>query len=338
MSVIWSEGWEHYGTGATGLANSLKGLWSVNLNNGIGSSVPRTGTYYLDLGTNTANARRGVGTRTQLGMAFGLRFPSLPSAAMYWFAMKDVNNDAVLTLLWMTDGAIQIRKGNQAGALLDQTEAVITAGTWHHVEAVVTISSTVGMIELRVDGIVQSVLTDLNLGSTPITQVAWESSTGFSTPPDIDDIVAHTGDEFIGPARVHTLFIEADGSPFGDWVITGADTGAEAVDELVPDGDTSYITAENEGDVARFLMPTLPVDVNEITGIHIPVMARQNEAGLTRIQTTLISAAEAVDGSEHAITPAYSYVDDAFSVDPATGEKWNRTSFEAATLEITRTV
>lgn len=337
-TTLWADGFEHFGSGATGRANMLKGLWSATGSPGPASANPaRTGTYYYELFGNSQALRRSVGARNRVGLAFGIQFPVLPLGSGYWFSFSDEDNLRILTLEWNSDGSISINKDTTT--LLDTTEQVLTPGTWHHVEIIAAVSDTVGEIEIRVDGIPVSILTDLDLDAIQITQAIWQhSGTGSSAQTFIDDVVAHTGDDFIGPARVHTTYLTAEMSPFGDWTVTGAVTPHQAVDEVVPDDDTSYIGAENEGDVCTFLMPTLPVDVAEIVAIYIPLYARQSEAGLTRLQTTLISEAEAVDGVEHPITPSYSYVDDAFSVDPATGGPWDKASAEAALLQITRTV
>jgi hypothetical protein len=340
-TVIWADGFEHYGTGSTGIANMLKGLWSAvggTGTNGPVNGVARTGSHYAAINTNGAASRRAFGSRLQVGIAFGIRFPSLPSDDRTLFSLNNVGNSNVVTLIWNSDGSIGIYKGDHTGTLLATTEQVLTAATWHHVEILVTISDTAGAIELRVDNDPVAILADLDLDAVAVTQVVWYCRAAGGVNHQIDDAVAHTGDDFIGPARVLTSYLAADLSPFGDWTITGAASGAEAVDEAIPDDDTSYITAADAGDVARFLMPSLPADVSEIVAIHIPFYARQNEAGLTRVQTTLLSDAEAVDGAEHSLTPSYSYKEDAFNTNPATGGAWDKASFEAAILEVTRTI
>jgi hypothetical protein len=342
MSVLWAESFEHYGTGSTGYTNMLKGLWSsvtaIGTQGPESTSTARTGTYYYKKATNSSQIRRAVGTRSKLGMAFGIRFPTLPANSGERFYYKDGSNNGLITFVWQTDGSIKIYAGEHTGTLLDTTEQVIVANTWHHVEIIVQMSATVGSIEIRIDNVPVSILADLNLGSTDIAQVQWYSEVAQGATSHLDDIVAHTGVDFIGPARVSTSYLASDVSPFFDWTVTGAASGAEAVDEIVPDDDTTSITAENVNDIAQFVMPTLPADVENVVALYVPVYAKQNEAGVTSIQTSMLSDAEISEGAEHALTPSYAYQDDVFDLDPATGTAWTKASLEAAILQLERTV
>lgn len=340
--IIWAEGFEHYGAGSGALALMESGLWTDTLGSGthgpINDGTARTGTYYYQLNTNANNIRRSIGLRTLLGIAFGMRFPALSANNSQSFQIRNASNSAIFTFVWKSDGSIEIRQGSiSSGTILTTTEQVFSAGTWHHVEIVARVSETVGSIEVRVDGDVAAIISDMDFGTTEMAQIIWINQTASGVIHHLDDIVAHTGEDFIGPARVITEFLEADGSPI-DWNIIGTSQAFDALDELVPDEDTSYLQAEFVGNVAQFPMPELPADVTEIVGIHIPFRAKQVEAGLTRVQTTIFSGDASVSGEEHPITTSYTYSEDAFSENPDTLAPWDKASFEAATLQIERTV
>lgn len=341
--IIWAEGFEPYGTGTGGdgaVATRMKaGLWSqIEGTSGIGvynDGTARTGSRYFKLQTNGSVLRRATGTMSLIGAAFGIRFPVLPANAGTWFQIRSPENSALLSFIWMTDGSIQVRKGSLTGDVLDLSDQVLFAGTWHHIEIVAAMSTTVGAIEVRVDGVAEIILTDLNLYSNNIAQIVWGTGINLGADHDLDDIVVHDGTGFLGPARVLTVFPAGDLSPF-DWNITGAASGAEAVDEIPPDDDTSYIQAESEEDEAWFSMPTLPDDVIDILGIHVAVRGKQTEAGATFIQIGFVSGSEEVSGDSHALTTGYMYNQDAFSIDPNTEGLWSKESFEAAAFKLTR--
>lgn len=339
MGIIWSEGFEHYGTGTGSNASRdrmLAGLWAElgTGNSLLSNGTARTGDHQYRIDNNNSAARRAFGARTQAGMAYGFRFnTALPSGDGYYHAFRNASNANMVNIRFQSDGSIVVRNGV---TVLTTTDQVIFANTWHHLELICRVSATVGYIELRVDNVPVAILTDLNLGEVPMTQFRWYTEGLQSSSFDIDDIVCHTGDDFLGPARVLTYYPAGDLSPF-DWDITGAASGAEAVDEPIPDGNTSYIQAELEDDVARFTMPTVSDDITSIIGVQVLTFGRQSEAGSTFIKSAMHSGADIAEGIDHALNTSYNYKSDVFDFDPADGGAWDKASFEAASLSVTRT-
>lgn len=349
--IFWADSFDHYGTGATtGPTNMGRGVWAQLGNNSIASTNgARTGTNYLSMGSesglNAIRARRSIGeARTQVGVGYGIRYPTLPNNLdeNKGLRLGDVANNSLYTLTVQTDGSIGIYTlgGPDTGSLLGSSApAVIVANTWHHIEWIVVISTTLGSFSVQVDGVSVLHLDNLNTGSTAITQVEWMDLAGSNDVRNhhLDDVICHDGSEFLGPVRVLTLFPAADSTP-QDWTVTGAATAAEAVDEATPDDDTSYIGAPIINDLATFEMPELPADLIELVGVYIPILARQEEAGTTTLQVSIITDGLTVAGPSLALTPSYNYKQSVFQEDPSqSGLPWTKEQFETSILQIERT-
>lgn len=348
MVVVYlAESFEHYGTGVSStVQNRMKaGLWSV-LDTGtnlVSDSTARSGDIYAVMptgsGKDAANILFGTSLGT-VGVAVAARYSSLPGNGLNGFAIRGADSTPLLSWYINPDGSISVYDGFEIGTLLETTEAgIVSANSWHHFEMVATFSTTVGEYELRVDGVAVAQGSALNLGSAQATRLMAGRAGSGSTSPDthLDDIVIHDGSAFIGPARVITVFPDADGGT-QDWTVTGAASGAEAIDETAPDSDTSYIAAPVVNDIAQFTLPTLPSDVDNIVGVYIHAYARQEDAGVSSIKISMISDATEEEGAVHALTPTYVYYGSAFSLDPDGDIVWTKTALEAAIVQIERTV
>lgn len=355
--IHWSEGFEQYGEGGAPVRDLMRsGLWAQATAAGGSTSAhvqtrsaggARTGNLYMSLigvaGATQLARRAGFGLQNTLGVAFGIRFPSLPVFAdRVNFQLRDVNNNPILSFNFMTDGTVLVREGGRTGTLLMTSTEQFVAGAWEHFECIVTISDTVGSIEVRRNRVPIVQIGDLNLGTTPIAQVRWASNDGSGTGSGgdeihLDDIVTHDGVDFIGPARVLTVFPESDATP-QEWDIIGAGSGVGAITEVPPDEDSSYIGAPVSEVRSRFTMPELPVDVEQLIGINTITRMRQDEAGATNVQASFLSGSESQVGVDHSISEAYVYYVDSFPLNPDTGEPWDKASFEAALLEYHRTL
>lgn len=358
--ILYADGFEHYGTGATGRGNMLNGAYGIVDSNVAPSTAvaARTGDTSVRIQPNGNRqwfTRVFSAAKAAAGFAVGLYVEDLPNANnTLGVAVGNPNFAAnidgsragrVCHFTVQTDGSIAVWKAGTNATLLGQTDpGVITAESWNHIQFYVEISDTVGYIELRVNGVTEYAGSDLDLGTDLATQLVFgvQLNTAFGTIHYWDDLVTWdtSGDlnkgTSIGPVRVVTVFPDGDFSPF-DWGITGAGSGAEAVDDPDPDGDASYIEAAEVGDAAQFTLPTLPVDVEGILGVGIVHFGKQTSAGVTGVKTSLISEGEEEEAPETAYTAAYTYRDHIFETDPASDGVWTRESLEAAILRVERT-
>jgi len=198
----------------------------------------------------------------------------------------------------------------------------------------------VGEIEVRLNGEVVILLTNLELFSSALGSFGCYS---YTTPPIsfIDDLIVWdtTGDvnnTFFGPARVAYIGLQGDESG-NQWSVTGAATGAAALTEFAPDGDTSYISAAVIGMVSEFGIAELPPEAELIAGIYVTAMGKLATAGVGNSQISIVSNGQVQSGTDDPLTTAYTYRGNVFEKDPNTGLLWTKGGLEAAKLKFEKT-
>lgn len=360
MAIMWAEGFDHYGTSPNGGRDAmLKGAWAqfvIGSGNQlfISSDQKRSGTHSLLIKYNSAaagsnvTARRVIGAAAiMIGLSQGMYFASLPTANKeLGFEFRDNTNSAIAMVTIQSDGSIGLYTGSSR-TLVASSDPIITASSWQHIECKLVIDSIVGEMEIRVNGVTMLHATDLDLGMNGATQIVWGTPIGEqpgSTSVDlyIDDIVAwnDTGDDnadFLGPVRVETIFPASDTAQ-ADWSVTGAADGYDAINDVAPDDDTSYISSDNQGDVSEFGLDTLPPETANIRGVYIPALARLSSAGTGNIQVSLVSESEVSEGPDQTLTQVYTYWGSVHEKDPDTGLAWTKEGLEAALLRIEKTL
>lgn len=234
MSVLFIDGFDHYGTDADGRLNMLDGVWAELTSTGgvvvspeVPGFGPRSGIASLHM--NSSASQDGIarvvlpGLKTTLIVSLGVYLPSLPAfnnTSYRLIQFCDNTNTVMFTLSISTTGDVVLRSGEAGAAIVQSGSPVLTAGTWHHLEARIVISDTVGEFEVRVDETTVAIDADgLDLGTTSIAQLRFHAEgTGGGNPETdfwLDDIILKdalggVNDGFSGDMRVATLVPNLD--------------------------------------------------------------------------------------------------------------------------------
>jgi hypothetical protein len=345
--LIWGDSFDHYGTNKS---NMLAGEWAEFLEIAgsitISTTFARTGTHSLKFAPDPAGspiyARRAFkgAPRITCGVAMAIYQTALPVGnAGPGMQLRNNSNVAILTVVIQTDGSICVRKGDHAGAIQDISDAVITAGTFHHIECEATFDSVAGSFEIRANGRTVLNTGGLNLGSVGAAQVVYGSFIASNAGGAfyVEDVFARDGSGFFGAQRILTEFATGDTAQ-ADWAKNGSGTGYGCIDQADPDGDTTYLSAATSGDKSDFSLPALPSELAQIIGVYVPVMARLNAAGIGNIQPSMISSGDVLAGNDDALTTGYTYYGSVFETDPHTGIAWTKAGLEAALLRIEKSL
>ena len=355
MTILWAEGFDHYGTSPNGGRDAmLSGAWSsFSAGNGtlpfISNIQKRTGDYSLAIdqiggATAGAQARRVLGAgKLIFGVAYGLYLESLPANNnQYGMEIRDNTNTNIVRMAYQSDGALGFAKGGTFTAV-GNSDPILTAGAWNHVEIKVIIDNVVGEIEARVNGSSVFNMTNLDIGVTLATQIAWGGLIGFATPLRhfIDDLVpwddqGEINNDFLGQQRVNLLLPSSDTAE-ADWVKVGAVNGYDCIDNIPPDADTTYLSAPNVSDKSEFGLGTLPPETETIAAAYIAGMAKLEDAGLGSMQFGLVSGSDVSLGPDTALSGAYTYYGSVHELDPSLGSAWTKSGLEAAKLRIVKT-
>lgn len=343
MAIQFAESFDIYGSD-----ESLVSFWNTSSTGwALTTTNPRTGDrcmyFRREISGGAWTIHRVLPSPVLSGgVAFGAyMITSLPVANnnVRFRIIDSSNTTAILWVAIQADGSIAIYKtGN---VLLAQSGPILTANTWYHIEFKYNIDDTIGYCEVRVNGETVAQINNADLGTTPagIFQIYnyWDSNIDIR----VDDVIAWdtTGpvnNDFIGQARVLTVFPASD-TPVADFVVTGAASGYQAIDEVPPDDDTSYIEGVNAGDISEFGMPALPPEVVSIVGLFIPSRSKLSAAGAATLQISMVSNGQVAPGVDRGLGVGWTYYTDKFETNPDGGGAWSKSAFEAALIRLEKT-
>jgi hypothetical protein len=233
MTAIFMDGFDHYGSGGTGAANMLRGVWAQV--GGAGPVTPsfgaRTGTYALGVqSTQTGGDNRLVlpATEDELFISCGFASATLPASDTKHEIIRFItpSNVDIAELHLHSNGRITLQR---SGIEIAATQGpVIVAGNWHFLEMRFKRATSTGIFTLRVDdatgvGTPAINATGLSLGATGVGQIAVNTHTGTTTgiaATYIDDLFIRnasgtTNNGWLGDRRIAMLSPNADTTTSG---------------------------------------------------------------------------------------------------------------------------
>lgn len=233
MTMIFMDGFDHYGSGAVSRLNMLAGMYA-DVTSDVSCGVPawgtRTGALALQCGTQD-----GLGnapTRLALGsaygaiiMGFGFSVSNLPNTTTYIIVdIRNGSNQVIAQLRLMPTGNIQFETFGSTTTLLTAAP-VIVGENWHFLE--MKFDPAGSSFRLDVDGntvITGSPTYKLSGGTvvSALEQVGLSAGlpVGAAMTPWFDDLnikstAGSHNNSFQGDLRIATLFADANGADQG---------------------------------------------------------------------------------------------------------------------------
>lgn len=343
MALLWCDGFDQYG-GNTG--NMTDGLYASVSGMSLTTTIVRTGARSLSGGGSFRWVLPAARSVVGQGMAVYLNVLPSVSDRVVLYQGKDGDNNPHLTVTMMTTGGLRIRRGGTAGTLLHETGPVLTAEAWHHVEIRTVYDDTNGAVEVRVNGVTVADISNVDTVDTADTlchqlvagELAPTSATVYFDDFFVWDDQGSQNNDFLGDHRVRLLMPNQD-TQTANFTVVGASppVGFQAINEVPPDDDTSYIAADDPGDISEFGFEDLPSTISTVAALMVVGRMRKTDAGTCNLQMGLISSAAETLGADRPITEQWTYWSDVLELDPNTGASWTRNSTNAALLKFERT-
>ena len=329
MTLLWIDGFDHYSYDQMG----DKGYIYSNGTGDIASGFARfsgqgvrniaPGTYFFEkvLGANKSTVYMGIAfQKYEAGaVAYSATVPS--------FRFKDEDGVTQVRINATPTNKFAVYQGD--GTLLGTT-AVNTYEDqkWHFFEFKITISATVGVVEIRKDEttILNLTAQDTKNGSDYIRSVYINGlSNGITTYFDdlyIDDA------QFHGNCRVQVFLPDADGNSSQFTRSTGSND-YECVDDNPSNDGTDYISSSTVTNKSIFGITTGVLGT--VKGIQLNNHCRVSEPGLRKITPVIRSNSTDYDGTETgAVTAGYRFESEIWETDPDDSQVWTQTKLEAA--------
>jgi hypothetical protein len=231
MTAVFMDGFDHYGSGSTGTANMLRGVWAeVTGAPTTPSWGARTGTYALSVASTQTGGDNRLVLPATLGRVFislGYSTGSLPSSdtKMEVIRFLTASNSEIATLKLRSNGRLTLY--NSAGTSIATTQGpVVVAQNWHFLE--MDFDQAGGNFTLRVDdptgaGTPVIEATGLSLGASGVGQLGVNTHSGTVTGTSstyADDLFIRntsgtSNNDWLGDRRIGASLVNADTETMG---------------------------------------------------------------------------------------------------------------------------
>lgn len=286
------------------------------------------------MNTATGYVKRGVAAADEhatLIVGVALNPTTLANDVPILGFLSDSGGTTHVSIVVTTTGAIRALRG---GTTLGSSSAgVVTAGAWQYVEALVTLSDTVGVVTVRVNGAQVLNLTSQdtkNSGTKTVLDSVLVGRTSAATATDesYDDLYICNGagsapsNTFLGDVRVRTLAPDGNGNSSQ---LVGSDGNStnnyQLVDETPPD-TADYVGSATSGDKDTYTFGNLTELTGTVFGVQRATYALKTDAGSRSIAHVVRSGGTDYDGSDLTLATSAAFSMSLREQDPATSAAW----------------
>lgn len=333
MALLLIEGFDHIS--AAQLA--AKGWVEAN---GVSSAMNTGRLAGQALGLNSGNANPRLATKT---------LPSTYSEVFCGVAVKTVTaartGQNVISLINGGTIVVQVRLltvgpntvwavYNSAATLLAQGTSNYLNNNWVYLELRVVVSATVGVVELRVNGVSEVTATGLNTGSTNIASIRLASFSTNADRIDFDDIYvldtsgAAPRNTFLGDCRVDTIRPSTNGNS-AQWTPLSSTLASNVDDGSSYDSDTTYNSTSGVGNKDTFDMAALASSSGTCYGVQSNLVVRKDDVAAHTVCAVTRQGGTDYDGATGAaLTTSYVIQSELYQQDP-TGTNWTLATVNA---------
>lgn len=278
MNILLIDGFDLYnGIGANA---GVQSKWALN---STFQMVTEAGRFDgQSFGTSVTTGRQLnrplAAASASISVGFAYKVTSLPSGnTAFLHFLSDTTY--MVGLYVNADGSISAGRFTSltaATVLATSVAAVIRQDTWHYIEAEITISDTVGVFNVYVDGEQVIALTNVDTRNGTPTTVNKIQLGSTTTAFLIDDLYVTDTAVRLGERRVQTLRPSADTATKNFVPSTGTSNYA-MVDDVLADA-TDYVTGSTVGDLDLYELANIGGTPSVIDAVQIIAFAHKTDA------------------------------------------------------------
>ena len=330
------DGFDHYNTSQLQAGRK----WNVNIAGGypqITSTNTRFGTGSAAVCNNTSAAFSKLFAAVStviVGFAFRIEYGPGSQDTVISFYDNNAQNTQVSVIIG-TMGALIVKRGIHSGTVLGSCSIAMAQNVWYYVEIKLTINSTTGTVQIKINGQTALNLTGQNTQSTSnatVDTVTFNSDSpnggaGFGPGGTVryDDIyicdtTGPNNNNFIGDIKVASLFPTASGA-FAQFTPSGAATNWQCVSENPADDDSSFVQTSTIGNEDTYVFQSISASAT-INGIQFDVQSRKADGGArTLTPVTRIGGTDYISGTIN-LTDTYLINTVILENNPSTSGSW----------------
>lgn len=338
MALIFADSFDHYAT-ADILAKwtSISNAPTISAPGRFGSSLTASGSQRYVQKTIPA-----LGTYI---FGFAFLFGAQPNSDMTFFATLEgatVHVDLRLT----ASSTVRITRN---GTTLATGTTVLSAATFYYIEVKVIVSDTVGLAEVRINGVLDASYYGAGSAGAPtgdtrngatgvidgfrvgiVTGGVGEGTCRHDDLYVVDTTGSAPNNTYLGDVRVEALFPNGNGNS-SQFVGSDADSTDNylLVDETTQDGDTTYVESSTVGNKDTYTYTDLTPGTGTVFGVQSLLYARKTDAGTRTIKSVARTSATETDSADKTLSTTYLYYPDVRETKPG-GGAWTVTDVNAS--------
>lgn len=331
MAGIFWDSFDHYSTAQMGLK------WTVP-NGSIASAAARTGGFGLNItSASAAPLYRVAVSKEHATFIQGVAVKRQVSTSVINLNFYgDGSGTLHITVRVNADGSIQVLRAGSVS--LGQTAAnLIPIDQYHYIEAKVTLSDTVGVVEVRLDGSATPVLNitgadTKNAGTgTVLTAIQVDVDAAASY---IDDLYLLNGagavlNNFLGDTRVS--YLSPSGSGTTQQLTANTGNNSQAVDEVGGghDSATTYVSSATVDQFDTYAMADLPAGAGLAHGLQWIAVAQKSDTAVRSVAAMLRSGGTDYTGVDQVLSASWAMYSQLYELNPDGNVAWTPASVNA---------
>jgi hypothetical protein len=243
----------------------------------------------------------------------------------YLVSLVDEFGVGQLSIQFTSSGFLAVHRGAPGvSTLLGSASSGVGNQAWYYLEVIYTISDTVGVVTLKVNGTTILSLTSQDTratgGSTNVASVRLQGNGNSITHYDDLYILDTTGsaphNAALGPVRVLQVLPTAAGDSTQFTPSTGSNF--QCVDEATHNGDTDYVESTTTGHIDTYNVADVTTTATVIYAVKASVIGRFATGGSRNIKLRIKSGSTTDVSAAKALTATYSELNHMVIVNPAT--------------------
>jgi hypothetical protein len=228
-----------------------------------------------------------------------------------------------------------VRLKNAAGTVVGTGSTVLSIPGWHYIEGKIVAAGASGTGEVHLNGAAEIAAVTSNFGSshTNVQILSLRTNWGF-TGPTWDDVYVCDGtgslnNNFLGDCHVETVFPNGDGA-HSDWTPSSGTSHAAMVDEVSPDGDTTYNGSATVNAIDTYTMNDLAVIGGTVFGLQVVPTVRKDDPTLRQVAAVVRRGGADYVGTTRTLSTSYAPLPELRETDPSTSAAWTVSGVNAA--------
>jgi len=183
-------------------------------------------------------------------------------------------------------GFLEVYRGKPPGDLLGTGTHYITAGNWYFIEFGAYIDDTAGTVQVYIDGMLDIDLSGVDTQPLPTDTADGILLGGYTVNNSTElrlgqlyicDDQGTEHNTFLGDCRVIAQVPTGDGA-HSDWTCSAGSDHYALVDDVPPDGDTTYVGSATVGAMDTFTFDDIGID-GTVIAVKVTLNAEKDEVG-----------------------------------------------------------